>query len=309
MTEIVIKINDEKLEYFVDVTFSTSINTIASSFVFKTFYEIDNYEFAKIEVLRNNEIIFTGKVFGKKESNKTTPQPYIYQCYSLTGILEDCTLPDTAFPIQTKNKSLKEIVESVCGNFDITVKIDSSAESEVNKTYTLQDQSPDKKVAGIINNLCSQHNLILSHNARGELIITKTITGNLANPPLKINSSKGYNYRSFYYKYLILGQQSILSNTNKQATAILSNIDKDRHVAKIQTDGDADITQKQADAMKHDSYKANAFSIEYHNFFANVGDFYIIDGIKTVCNSMNYNYKAGIEKCAINLLNYKVYRR
>ncbi len=309
MPKLEIKVNGEKLEYFNNVSLSTQIDAISSSFRFNTFLDIQTYEFAKIEALRDNVLIFTGKIFGKTKPDEPISKPFNYKCYSLTGILEDSTLPLEMYPIQTQNKTIKEIIQSICDYFEITLKVDSSADSDLSKSYEFQDQSPDAIAADIINNLCSQNNLILTHNAKGELIITKTIGTDATLNSNITGSNKSYNYRKFYRKYVILGQQSIGNDTTKQAESSFNVIDEKRNITKIQMDGDSDITKKQADALKYDSYKANTYTIELHDDFINVGEKLIINNVKSICNAITYNYKAGSERCSVSFLNYKVYQR
>jgi hypothetical protein len=309
MPSLVIKINGKKLEFFDNVTLSKSIDAISSSFSFSSFYVIDDYEFATIEVLRNDIIIFKGSVFAPDFPNNAKPEPITYKCYSLTGILEDCPLPLSSYPIQTKNKSLKEIVDSICSSFDVVVKFDSSAESAINLKYTLQDQDPTAKASAIINKLCSQKNLILTHNSKGELIITKTLVGNNASPPLNTGSGKSYNYRKFYNKYLIIGQKSIKGGSSRQAEVFFDQIIEKRSITKKQSDGDAGSAQDQANALKFDSYKSNSLKLEFHDHFADTGEIYDIDGAKMISNAMNYNYNSTGETCTVDLLNAKVYDR
>ena len=309
MSEIIIKVDGKKIEYFDNVSFSDQIDAVSSTLSFDSFFDIKTYEFSKVEVIRDGFLLFTGKIFGKTKPEDPTPKPFNYKCYLLTGILEDSALPLEYYPIQTKNKTLKEIVEKICGYFDITVKIDKSATNDVSKTYTLQDQNPDKKAIDIINKLCSQQNLILTHNAKGELIITKNILGSSVNYPFYLNTNKTYNYRNFYKNYVILGQQSIDSETTKQATDTWASIDEKRNITKIQSDGDAEITDKQVKAFKYDSYKGNTFDIQFHDHFVNVGSVFVVKNIKSIVNSITYNYKSGGETCGVSLLNVKVYER
>ena len=309
MFKTVIKINGEKLEFFDNIAFSTSLNAISSSFSFSTFYIIANYEFAKIEVLRDDVLYFTGKVIAPTFPNSAKPEPITYKCYSLTGELEDCTLPLSSYPIQTKNKSLKEIIEGIVLSFDIIVKFDKSADSDINKKYTLQNQNPTEKASSIINRLCTQYNLIVTHNAKGELIVTKKIIGEQANYPIPIKSPRSYNYRKFYNQYLILGQKSIKGGSSRQATAKFTNIPESRNISKIQKDGDADSSIEQANAMRAASYNSNSLTLEFHDYFGNVGEIYDIDDVKLIANSMNYSQKAGSETCTICLLNKRIYDR
>lgn len=309
MSELIIKVEGKKIEFFDNVAYSSQIDAISSSFSFDTFFDIKTYEFAKIEVLRNNTLIFTGKVISKTIPNEVTPKPINYKCYSLTGILEDSTLPLDSYPIQTQDKSLKEIVQKICDSFNVTVKFDSSASSDLNAVYTLQDQSPDEKAIDIINKLCSQRNLLLTHNVKGELIITKKLSETQGILNNILQSNKSYNYRNFYRNYVILGQQGIQSDASRKSVSKFSVIDEKRNITKIQSDGDSDVSQKQADAFKYDSYKSNTFDVQLNDEFVNIGQIYIVNNVKCVCNSVNYNYRAGQETCAISLLNPKVYER
>lgn len=309
MTSLVIKINGENLEFFDNVTLSTSIDAISSSFSFSSFLNLESYEFSEIEVLRNDVIIFTGFVFSKAAPENQSPEPFNYKCYSRTGILEDCSLPLSSYPVQTVNKTLKEIVESICSNFDITVKFDPSADSEINKNYSLQSQSPVTKAAEIINKLCSQRDLILTHNSKGELIITKSLIGEDASPPIKIKSNRAYNYRKFFNKYLIVGQKGLRGGSARQAEAVLSEISEKRNITKTLTDGNSESAQTQAEAMKNDSYKSNSYNIDFHDYFENIGAKYKYNGVDMVVNSMNWNFRSGSETCSISLLNAKVYKR
>jgi len=309
MIELIIKINGEKLQFFDNVSLSTSIDAISSSFSFDTFYDVINYEFSKIEVLRDNIIIFTGKVFSKTVPNDNKPKPFNYQCYSTSGILEDCTIPLELYPLQSHNTTLKEIIEKICNYFEVIVKFDASAISDVNKKYTYEDQSPTTKVASIINKLCTEKNLIVTHNAKGELIITKSVIGNNAAPPILIKSNKSYNYRKFFNKYVVVGQKSFRGGSVREATATFEQIEEKRNTTKVLTSGDADSAQEQADSIKNDSYKSNKLKLDYHDYIANIGDIYEIEGVKLIANSMNYKYKAGLETCSVDLLNLKVYSR
>ena len=276
---------------------------------FITFQDISDFSFADIEAMRDNVTIFKGKIISKSAPTSSQPEPITYQAYSTTGILEDSTIPLSGYPIQVQNKSLKEIVSTICSYFDVTVKFDISANSDINKKYILQDQSPDKKAKSIIDELCSQRNLLLTHNSKGELIITKNIVGKLANPPRELKITPNYNYRGFFNTYQVVGQQSVSDESERQATSTFDQIQKERIITSIQKDGNADAAQNQADSMKFDSYKSNSLNIDYHDYLASVGDVFIVNNNRFICNSLNYEYEAGKEGCTVSLLNEKVYTR
>ena len=309
MSKVQIKINGEKLTYFDSLTIERQINSIASTCSFMTFKDLSDYEYSDITILRDDIIIFGGVVVGKSVPNNIKPEPFTYNCYSSGGILMDCTIPLELYPLQSQGKTLEELVTNICDNFGVKIFIDSSAYSDCLLAYTLENNSPEQKVIDVINNLCAQRNIILSHENDGTILLTKNIIGSQQQPPRPISSTVNYDYTAFFYKYNIVGQQSITGDSAREASTTLDNINEKRTITKVQKDGENEDTIKQANSFKNDSYKANSQEIEYADYFPKIGGIYNIDGIKLLCNRYNYRYSAKEETCSLTLLNKKIYQR
>lgn len=309
MSQITIKINGKKLQFFDSFAYSVQINTISSGISFNSFIDFEDFGYQKVEVLRNGILIFTGEIKGKSRPESTPPNPISYKAESLTSILSESTLPTEAYPLQLENSTLKDIVEYICSFFNVEVVFDVSAISEANQTYELADLEIGKKAADIINELVTQVGLILTHDAYGRLIVTKSILQNQINLPRYLSSGKSFDLKKLYYNYIALGQAPIGEDQDIQAIARFTNIDQRRNITKIQDSGGVDTIENKALGMRADSLKAITQTLTFLNFFPSVGDFIKVDNNKLIINQLDYSLNFSGESTSISLLDSQIYER
>lgn len=304
-----IVINGKKLTFFDRFTYSTQIDTIASSISFDSFLDIDAFDYTPIEVYRNDQLIFTGEIIDKNYNQEIPPKPFNYKAESLTHILSESTLPTESYPLQLENQTLKDIVEYICSFFEIEVIFDESTTDEANGKYKLSDLGLGKKAGEIINELITDAGLILSHDAYGRLVITKNISQSEIVLPKYLSNGKSFDLKKFYHNYIALGQAPIDEDNDIQAIARFSNIDDRRNLTKIQNSGGIDTIEKKAEGMRADSLKSIGTTFNFNSFFCNVGDFTYLNDVKFVINSLNYTYNSKGENASISLLDNQIYER
>jgi hypothetical protein len=309
MAKLELKINGSKLKFFNKFNFSTRIDTIASSISFDSFIDYDTFAYSKVEVLRNDILIFTGEIIDKTIPQETPPKPFTYKAESLTHILSESTLPTEAYPLQLENSTLKDIVEFICGYFEVTVLFDQSAETEAGETYKLSNLGLAKTAAQIINELVTEKELILTHNAFGELVITKNISQSELLLPRYLSNNKKFNLKKFFHNYIALGQAPIGEDADIQAIASFDNIDPRRNTTKIQNSGGIASIESKAAGMRSDSLKAIQQGLNFDNFFCNVGDYIMLGDLKLIINQLNYNLDANGEKASIAVVDSQIYER
>jgi hypothetical protein len=309
MAKLILKINGKEFPFFNSFSYSTQIDTIASSISFSSFSDFETFAYTPIQVFRNDVLIFTGEIINKKPTDETPPKPIQYKALSLTHILTENTLPTEAYPLHLENSTLKDIVEYICSFFDITVLFDVSAQSEANSTYKLSNLGLGESASKLINDLITQVGLILTHNAKGELIVTKEILQNEIKLPLFLSNGQDFDLTKFYYNYIALGQTPITDDSDIQAIARFENIDKRRNITKIQDSGDISTIEQKAIGMRSDSLKNIKQDIRFNNFFANIGDFVKINDTKLVINQFDYSLNASGEAASIGLLDSQIYER
>lgn len=309
MAKITVKIDGKVLQFFNNFNYSTQVDAIASSISFNSFLNIEAFDYAKVEAFRNDVLIFTGEIINKTIPIETPPKPFNYKAESLTHILSESTLPTEAYPLQLENGTLKDIIEFICSYFEIVVFFDQSAETEANGKYKMSDLGLGKTAAELINDLVTQVGLILTHNAFGELIITKEIIQSEITLPKFMSNGKSYDLKKFFHNYIALGQAPIEDSDDIQAIARFTNIDSRRNTTKIQDSGGLDTIEKKAEGMRVDSLKSIKQGLTFDNFFCNIGDFVYINDHKLIINQLNYSNNAISEMSSISLLDSQIYER
>jgi prophage tail gpP-like protein len=90
--------------------------------------------------------------------------------YSLGGILEDCNIPLSAYPLESLQRSLKEISEKLLAIFNLRLVIAPNVSQQANAIYKKTVAEPSESIASYISKLASQRNIVLGHNENGDLV-------------------------------------------------------------------------------------------------------------------------------------------
>lgn len=179
---ISIKINNKSFTFFETYQIDLRFNAISSSFSFSALFEPDNQthrslfkplSFNLIEIFESGNLILTGYVVNNTFSDSSKPEKTSFSGYSKTGLLEDCTIPQSIYPIQFENLSLIEIARKLCDPFGISVIVDPIVQSEVDTVFASESAKETDTIKKYLASLCNQKNLVLSHNSRGNLLITR----------------------------------------------------------------------------------------------------------------------------------------
>lgn len=92
--------------------------------------------------------------------------------YSKTGVLEDCEIPLSSYPLQTNNLTLLQVCERLCKPFGIDVVVAPSVARIVNQKIVKTTASESQSVKSYLSQLCSGKQVVLSHTPNGELLLT-----------------------------------------------------------------------------------------------------------------------------------------
>ncbi|MCM8906785.1 hypothetical protein [Tenacibaculum finnmarkense] len=178
-----LKIDGEYYNYFTTLAINLKLDSIASLFSFNVRFNPDNETHRKlfqpltyktVQLYNDSdEVIFTGTILVHKFNSKQTPELLSLSGYSLPGILEDVTIPVTSYPLESINRSLKDIATRLLGLFNIKLIIDKSAMVSADVIYKKSVASPTESIKSYLSKLTSQRNLVLSHTAKGEVVIYK----------------------------------------------------------------------------------------------------------------------------------------
>ena len=174
-------INGQEFTNFVINDLTLIYNAITSTFGFSG---LENYlpkplSFPKIEIYHDNELILTGTILNQSTVDEAEPTLVSVSGYSKAGVLEDCTIPLSAMPMQLDNMSLKEICEKLLPLYDLKFTFENTVSELMNKKFEKVNFDYDKTIKSIIVELATERGIFVNHTAKGEIRFTDSSASNL----------------------------------------------------------------------------------------------------------------------------------
>lgn len=177
-----IKIGNTDLVFVNEINVSRSLDSIASTFSFKARFNPENdthkelfkpLQYKKVEIYNSEDkLILTGTILNHAFDSDKNVNLVNISGYSICGILEDVTIPVSAYPMESINRSLKDIATRLCSLFNVKLVIDSSVTAKANQIFTTTTAASNtESIKSYIAKLTSQRNIVLSHNEKGEVVM------------------------------------------------------------------------------------------------------------------------------------------
>lgn len=242
-----IKINGKYWNYFNDFTLSDQLDTCAATFAFTFKYDPNNPDhdeislplgFQKLEVFDDaGNLFFTGTILNHKFNSEAAPELVMVSGGSLGIVLEDCTIPYAAYPLESIGRTLKDITLRLLRYFNLQLVVDKSVTNECNQKFAKSVAKPKGTVKEYLSKLAAQKNVVLSHGINGEIIYFR--------PDLNAPSIGLYTKENTLSMPFDINGQGMHSDITiiRQASKATGNI--------------ADADAKQGGAGAHDSVKNN----------------------------------------------------
>lgn len=175
---------NRKVDYFNRFSMTLTHNAIASPFGFEFYFKpesqrhiesfcVSHYHPCYVEHL--GERIITGNIIDHNFDDSPVEEIKSIAGYSRPGVLEDCNIPPTIYPLQSNGLSLKQIAQKLIRPFtDLEMVVDPAVESRMNKALDSSDASETDTVKSYLTELAKQKNIIISHDEYGRLLFTET---------------------------------------------------------------------------------------------------------------------------------------
>lgn len=182
---MILKINNRKFDFFANVAVSLKYDSVASAFSFDAFFNPDNPDhkdlfkpaaFYRAVVEHNGQKLITGTLLSPVFRDSAKTQTVNITGYSLPGVLEDCEIPTSVYPLQSNGLSLKNIAEKIIKPFGIKLVVDASVSSRVDATYKISKAEHSQTVKSYLSELASQKKVMVTHDADGNLVFTEAKT-------------------------------------------------------------------------------------------------------------------------------------
>lgn len=258
---ISLKVAGKNIERFNDVQISLKYDSVASTFSFVYWFDPFNNELKDLNtfgnytdavVLYNNEPIITGQIINYSHEDSSVKVLSQISGYSTPGVLEDCEIPTTNYPLQTNGKSLANICKDLCRPFKINVIIDADVANSANKAIDTSAADPSQTIKAYLAQLASQRNIILSHDNLGNLLLTRAKAK--SNPIFQIDSggfgitgmSLVFPGQSMHSEITAIKQVGANGGNAGQSSVSNPFVDKFRPKIVIQSSGDDNTTSSVA---------------------------------------------------------------
>lgn len=285
-----VKIQGKEFRNFSNFSLTLGFDAIASKFSFDAKFNPENpehrnlfrpFSYRKCEVFGDGDLLLTGVILNHSFTQKPEPTLTAVSGYSVTGVLEDSSIPVDKYPLESNNKTLLEIAQNLCDPFGISV---ISSATEAGAVIESTTAKMGETVKSYLSNLCSQRNLVLTHDGKGRLVITKVPSSQ--RPVTELENSEvsmSCNGQSMHSVITVLKQASI--DTDNAGESIIQNpfitdfqtnitpsnpfVPNLRPLVKEQNSGTDNTTDQSAKTALANELKSLKFTIPINTWYIN----------------------------------------
>ena len=172
------------------------------------------FTYKSVDVTLGGTPFFTGTMLTPVPVVQTDGIIASVACYSLPGVLNDCTPPASSYPLEFNGQGLQEIATTLAGPFGISVEFQAD-QGAIFERVALE---PGKKVLSFLAELAKQRNLIIASTPRGGLIFWQSVEPGSPVATLQQGSSPVMSVTPFYdpqeYYSHITGLEPVIVGAN-----------------------------------------------------------------------------------------------
>ena len=181
VNEVSVLIGGKWFKYWTSISITQSIDAFSTVSLTAPFEasreEFRNlfrpFTFADISVYVGSELLFSGTMIGVTPEISPKSKRVSVTCYSKAGVLNDCTAPASAFPLEFNKQTLYQIAEKLCEPFGINVVYDD----DTIEYFESVACKPDKRIFSFLSKLAGERGLIISNESDGSLLFHRSVSG------------------------------------------------------------------------------------------------------------------------------------
>lgn len=130
------------------------------------------FSFKALGVTVGGDPLFTGTLVGVMPDLSNDQKTIGVSGYSRPGVLNDCTAPASAYPIEFNGLTLKAIAAALCEPFGLAVEFDGPVGSAFERAAV----EPGGNVLSFLSDLARQRGLVVSSTPAGALLFQQSVT-------------------------------------------------------------------------------------------------------------------------------------
>lgn len=132
------------------------------------------FSYKPISIYYGKKLIFTGVLLAPESGALPDRRELSISGYSKPGILNDCMMPITSFPLEFNNQTLEQITSVLCKPYGIKYRFLVSSGNSFEKVSI----EIDKSVFSFLSELAKQRGLLITNDSAGKLVFWKSELGN-----------------------------------------------------------------------------------------------------------------------------------
>ena len=178
--EVALNIDGKRFRFWSTMKITRSIDSM-SVIGFTAPFEVDNqafrdtfrpFSFQRLTVLVGGEPLFTGTMLTAIPTVGVDRKSVAVNGYSLPGVLRDCPLPSSAFPLEFNGQGLRDIARSAVSHFGLSVEFSA----QQGPVFERVAADPVKKVQQFLIDLADQRNFVVSSTPEGRVLFWRSVT-------------------------------------------------------------------------------------------------------------------------------------
>ena len=129
------------------------------------------FSYKSVDITVGGVPLFTGTMVLPLPAIEAKEKKIQVSCYSLPGVLRDCTAPSSSFPLEFNGLGLQEIATALANPFGIAVEF----RADPGAVFEQVALEPGKKILDFLTELAKQRNLVIASTERGKLLFWQSI--------------------------------------------------------------------------------------------------------------------------------------
>lgn len=173
------------VKFFSNFQVSLKYDSLASTFSFNFLYDEKNKLHAEMACVSHfheaileheGETLITGYLLSQAFNVGPKTELSQFAGYSKAGVLEDCEIPTTIYPLQADGLTLRQIAQKITSAFKLKMTVDSSVAAEMNKVIPVSTSKDAQNAKSYLTEICTQRKIIMTHDENGDVIFTRAKT-------------------------------------------------------------------------------------------------------------------------------------
>lgn len=176
-----VKIGKDFYTDFKELSFSSSLDSVGSTFSFQSYFNTDSLDHKKAfkplsfhpVVIYNDkkEIILNGILLNTTADSQKNPGLVSCTGYSKCAIINDVNIPLNRYPLESRNLTLKQLAEKYVTDFGVKVVVSKGAEAKANEKIAKAVADPNDTIKGFLQEIAILKNIVLSHDNNGDIVL------------------------------------------------------------------------------------------------------------------------------------------